>query len=134
MEEALVARLRADATIAAQVATKNSRPSVDWIERPEALPAITLQDVSAGRNYTHDGANGLAAPVVQIDCWAGTYGEAKTLARAVIAEMETSATVSGVEFITSFLDASRGMNPEDLGGGIKVFRQSLDFTVWHRPA
>ncbi|HCS17665.1 MAG TPA: DUF3168 domain-containing protein [Erythrobacter sp.] len=134
MEEALVARLRADASIAALVATVNSRPAVDWMERPESLPAVTLQDVSAGRNYAHSGAVGLDNPMVQIDCWAESYGEAKVLARAVIAEMEGAATVSGIAFEHAFLAASRAMDPEDLGGGIKVFRQSLDFNVRFNPA
>lgn len=134
MEEALVARLRATAAIAALVGTTNSRPAIDWIERPEVLPAITLQDVTSGRDYTHGGATDLERPIVQIDCWAGTYGEAKLIARAVIAEMETQETVSGTAFGFSFVEASRSMDPEDLGGGIKVFRQSLDFRVWFQPA
>lgn len=134
MEEALVARLRADAGISALVGTVNSRPAVDWIERSETLPCITLQDVTSGRNYAHDGAIDLESPTVQIDCWAESYGTAKLIARAVIAEMETAATVSGIVFDESFLAASRAMDPEDLGGGIKVFRQSLDFRVWFKPA
>lgn len=134
MEEALVTRLRAVTAITSQLATVNSRPAIDWIERPETLACITLQDISAGRLYAHDGAAGLANPLVQIDCWARTYGAAKLIARAVITEMEQSATVSSIAFDEAFLEASRAMDPEDLGGGIKVFRQSLDFSVWFKPA
>lgn len=134
MEEALVTRLRATAAIAALAGTFHGRPAIDWIERPEVLPAVTLQDITGGRIYTHGGAVGLGDPVVQIDCWAKTYGTAKLLARAVIAEMETQETVGGIRFGFSFLEDSRAMKPEDLGGGIKVFRQSLDFRVWHQPA
>ena len=134
MEEALVARLRAVSAITSQLATVNSRPAIDWIERTDALPSITLQDVTAGRNYAHDGATGLGNPMVQIDCWANTYGAAKLIARAVRDEMETAATQGSIDFQESFLVSSRGTEPDDLGGGTKVFRQSLDFSVWFQPA
>jgi hypothetical protein len=134
MEEALLARLRSVGAITSQLATVNGRAAINWIERPEELPAITLQDITAGRIYAHDGATGLANPMVQIDCYARTYGAAKLIARAVRDEMEAAATVAGIEFDESFLVASRGMTPDDLGGGIKVFRQSLDFSVWFSPA
>ena len=133
MEEALLARLRAESSITALTGTHNSRAAIDWIERPETLPAITLRDITAGKIYAQDGATGLANPLVQIDCWAGTYGAAKLLARSVITEMETAETISGIVFDESFLVASRAMDPEDLGGGLKVFRQSLDFSVWFQP-
>jgi hypothetical protein len=155
MEEALLARLRATTAVTALVGTNNSRAAIDWIERPEALPALTLQDITAGKIYAHGGAVGLANPVVQIDCWGRTYGEAKALARVVIAEMETTEKVfgpavdqslildfinqtytvdAGILFDESFLVASRAMEPDDLGGGLKVYRQSLDFSVWFQPA
>ena len=133
MEEALVERLRATTSIAALVGTTNSRPAIDWIERGETLPCITLQDVTTGRRYAQDGPTDLENPMVQMDCWAETYGAAKLLARAVRDEMETAETVSGIEFDESFLVAERGMTPDDLGSGIKVFRVSLDFSVWFTP-
>ena len=133
MEETLVSRLRATAAIAALVGTENSRPAINWIERGETLPSVTLQDVSSGRRYAQDGPIDLENPMIQMDCWATTYGAAKLLARAVRDEMETSETVSGIEFVESFLVAERDMTPEDLGSGIKVFRVSLDFSVWFTP-
>ena len=133
MEEALLERLRATAAITGLLTTKNSRPAIDWIERSESLPCISLQDVATGRRYAQDGAVNLENPMVQIDCWANSYGEAKVIARAVIVEMEAAETVSGIEFDESFLVSEREMNPEDLGSGIKVFRVSLDFSVWFTP-
>lgn len=134
MEEALIARLRAVTAITSQLAQVNGRGAIGWIERPEQLPAIVLQDITAGRNYSHGGATELDNPLVQIDCFAKSYGAAKLIARAVRDEMEKPATVGGIIFEESFLVSSRGMNPDDLGGGIKVFRQSLDFSVWFQPA
>jgi len=134
MEEALITRLRGTAAITALVGTSNSRAAIDWIERADVLPCLTLQDVTAGKIYAHDGSDHLANPTIQIDCWATSYGAAKVLARAVIAEMETAQTVGSIQFNESFLVTSRGMEPEDLGSGIKVYRQSLDFSVWWQPA
>lgn len=134
MEEALVARLRANTALAALVATKNSRPAIDWMERGEALPCVTLQDITAGRNYAHDGATELDVATIQIDCWATSYGSAKLIARAVRNALEANATQSSIEFTHAFLVASRAMDPDDLGSGIKVYRQSLDFDIWHQPA
>lgn len=134
MEEALVTRLRAAAAIAALVGTFKGRPAVDWIERPEVLSAVTLQDIAPGRLYNFDGVRSLEEPVVQIDCWAKTYGAAKLLARAITTELEQAATVGGIAFQNGFLEDSRAMNPEDLASGIKVFRQSLDFRLFFTPA
>lgn len=131
MEEALRSRLRANAGIAALVGVR-----VDWIERPQGsgLPALTLQIVSPGRDYTYDGASGTASPRVQADCWGSTYLEAKQLSRALIAAMEPRATQGGVKFGPSFIDAARDMPPEELDGGTKVYRVSLDIIVWNSPA
>ncbi|MEM9085305.1 MAG: DUF3168 domain-containing protein [Pseudomonadota bacterium] len=133
-EEALVARLRAATAITSLVGTYNNRPAIDWVERPEALPAITLQGFAPGRIYNFDGPRSLEEPVVQIDCWGESYGVTKLIERAVIAELEQQATVSGVAFQNGFLADARAMNPEDLASGTKVFRQSLDFRLFFTPA
>lgn len=132
MEEDLLARLRT--RLSGVVGTRNSRAAIDWVERGETLPCLTLQDFAPGREYTFSGARNYFGTSVQFDCWAKTYGEAKLIERALIAEMEQARTVGDTRFNVSFLTDSRAMKPEDLGSGIKVFRQSLDFTVWHGPA
>lgn len=131
MEEALRARLRAGPALAALVGSQ-----VDWIDRPQAatLPAVTLQVISPGREYTYDGASGTSNPRVQADCWGRTYLEAKTVARALIAIVEQRATVGGVRFAPSFIDAARDMPPEELPGGVDAFRVSIDIIVWNSPA
>ncbi len=68
-----------------------------------ALPAITYQMVSDPRQYTHDGAAGLAQPRIQITCWGETdsngnslYSSAKALAAAVrVALSAFSGTLGG---------------------------------------
>lgn len=133
MEEAIIARLRANTALAALVSTRNSRPSIDWLDRGP-LDCVTLQDVDQGRGYSHDGATGLDQSTVQIDCWGQSYGAAKLISRAVINALEESVTVAGVKFTHAFLISSRSFEPEDLPGGGRVFRQSLDFQIWNKPA
>lgn len=127
MEEALVARLLASAGVSALVGTR-----IHWIDRPqaEALPAVTLQLVSASRSYTFQGPCGLSGSRVQFDSWGRTYAEAKTLARAIRDEMEPPATQDDIEFSASFLDSEQDMPTEDIAGGVKVHRVSQDFFVW----
>jgi hypothetical protein len=136
MEEALVSRLRAAPAVAAKVSTFKGRPAIDWVSRPNqsALPALTLQGVDAGPIYSHGGAVGLESKRVQFDCWAGSYAEARALARALIAEMEEPETRASVAFDAAFLVADRDMMAEDLGGGVRVYRISLDFNLWYQPA
>lgn len=131
MEEALVARLLAAASVTALVGAR-----VTWGERPqrEGLPALTLSVVSPGRGYTHGGADSLGNPRVQADAWGRSYLEAKSLARATRDAMEPAATQGSVRFGPSQLDAERDLGPEDVGGGMKVFRVSLDFILWVSPA
>lgn len=131
MEEALVARLLAAAAIQGIVGQR-----VNWGFRlqGEGLPALTLFNASPDRSYTYKGASTLAGPRVQFDCWAADFITAKALARAVIATIEPPATVPGISFQGAFLEQERGPLIEDLGGGRKVHRVSLDFFVWNKPA
>lgn len=129
MEEALRAKLLANAAIAAMVKV------VAWIDRPDAslLPAITLQQVGAGRTYTHDGANDLTDPLIQFDMWGASQWQVVQLERLVTAEMETASTISGVAFDVAFLEAQNDFDPEDIDGGDKVYRRVADWRVNSTP-
>jgi hypothetical protein len=131
MEEALRARLLSSAEVAALVGAR-----IAWIERPQGggLPAVTLQLISTGRAYTYAGACAAANPRVQADCWGASHADAKTVARAMIAAVEERGEFGGVKFGPSFIEAERDMPPEDLPGGQKVFRVSIDIIVWNSPA
>lgn len=134
MEEDLVARLRANSGVAALVALRGARPAVDWQERGEELPCVTMEMVAPGFGYTFAGADALKGATVQFDCWATSFAAATLLERAVIVALAPAATFGNTQFDAGFVLASRSRQPEDLGGGIKVFRKSLDLAVWHRPA
>lgn len=131
MEEALADRLLADAGLASLVGDR-----INWIERPQsgALPAITLQLILPGREYTYAGASRTSNPRVQADCWGRSYGEAKAVARAFIAAVERRGERGGVKFQPSFIDAARDMPTEELPGGTKVYRVTIDAIVWNSPA
>lgn len=130
MEEALAARLCAATAVAAIAGTR-----VSWFERPRraGLPCVVMTMISPGREWTHAGPDGLDRPSVQFDCWAASDAAALSLARAVIAEMEQPRTVSGWVFHEASLEGQQIDAPDDLEGGLKLFRVSLDFTFFHQP-
>ena len=130
MEEDLVARLLAAAGLSALVGNR-----INWLDRPQAdaLPSVTLQDISAGRSYTYSGASGTTSPRIQIDSWGASYASAKAVSRAVIAALEPSATVGGTRFSASFLDGGGGASSEDVDGGTKIYRVSQDWIIWNNP-
>tara|TARA_B110001454_G_scaffold176591_1_gene168765 strand:+ start:527 stop:964 length:438 start_codon:yes stop_codon:yes gene_type:complete len=144
MEEALVARLRATTAIRAVCSffsgnpsgSLTARPAIDWGTRPDRsnLPAVTMQGSDAAAIYSHGGRVDLENKTVQFDCWGTSYTTAKRLARAVINELEQSATAGEIAFDPGFLIRDRDMMPEDLDGGVRVFRVSFDFSLWYKPS
>lgn len=131
MEEDLVARLLADAGLAGLVGER-----IYWLDRPQAdaLPSITLQVISPGRAYTYGGASGTAGSRVQFDVWGRSYLEAKQVSRALIAAVEPPALEGDTRFGPAFLENGPDFPPEDLPGGTKVYRVSMDFIIWNSPA
>lgn len=132
MQEALTARLLASASIEASAGDR-----ISWGERPqgEALPALSMELIDGGRDYTHEGPVDLTYGLVQFDCWANTYLEAVQLSRALIAEMEAPASVPAfnVAFEESLLERHFDRPAENLDNGVKVFGVTLDFRVPFRP-
>ena len=131
MERALQDRLRT--ALSGNVGSVHVRPAIDWHERKSndasAFPAIVLTTVSPGRTYDLDGADGLSQPRVRLEIFATTPLTAKAVKNAAIAELEQPATLSGIRFHRSRLAFERDTDPEDLPGGMKVFRTILDFFV-----
>lgn len=139
MEEDLVAALLADAGLAALVGRR-----VNWMVRPRAsaLPAVVLQVVSAPETYTFQGRSRLAGHLVQADCWALTYLEAKWVARAATAAFDG---MTLPPFFGCFVEGGRdlfeaGSAPQPPasaaadGGLVDFYRASLDIRVWRRNA
>lgn len=132
MEEALVTRFAGVSAIAA-IAGAN----IAWFERPRVggLPALTIDKVTPGSDWTMSGPDGLDGPRIQTDCWASSDAEAVALARAVRAEMERvdPVTVGGWIFHPASLEFER-WSTERLDGDVKVFRVQQDFEFYHQAA
>ena len=123
---------------ATRTATDASLPSlvgsrIHWVLSPQktSLPRIVLYRISGVRDMQMSGPSGLVASRVQADCMGAGYATAKAVARAVEARLSGySGTTGGVTFHGCFLIGERddyfdGETPD------KIFRTSLDFTIWH---
>lgn len=134
MEEDLVAALLAAAGVAALVGDR-----IDWNILPQGggLPAIALHRITGGFSYTMKGRSSTSSPLVQIDCWGGTFKQAKSTARAVQAVLEglhkAHPRFQGVfvEDARDTFEAGDGPQPD---GATNFHRSSLDVRVWHTEA
>lgn len=129
MEEALRAALLASAALATIVADR-----ISWGARPQAssLPAVILHVVTAPSDHTYRGRVGLVGHIVQIDCWGGSYLDAKTLARAVLAALDGLKTPPLQAFPLDVRDDDfvQGDGP-DASGASDFYRTSIDARIWH---
>lgn len=126
MEGALRARIVAAATAAAE--------RVYWIDRPQgsALPSITLQTISGDYPKTYDGLQATRDPRIQLDVWATSYGQAKSIFDAVIAALAPKQTSNGIAFDNILFEGARDVL-ERLETQ-NVYRRGIDLIVWHQPA
>lgn len=135
MEKALQDRLR-DA-LSGVLGTVYDRPTVDWNERRSneqtAFPAIVLTTVSPGREYLQGGADRTSEPRIRAEVFDLSPLRTKRTKAAVIDAFETPTEFGGYNFSRSRLAFERDTDPEDLPGGMKVFRTILDFFVPHSP-
>ena len=129
MEGALLARLMADAAVAALVGTR-----VYWEDRPQedALPAITLQVIPSKRVQHMTGFQRLQLTRVQMDVWAESYESKKAVAEAAIAAVTPRATVGGVRFDRAIIDRDGDLPAR--AGETSIRRRSIDLGIWHSPA
>lgn len=127
MEEALVARLQLAPEVAFYAGNR-----VSWFgfNRGDALPAVALVKVSPGREWTHDGPDGLDRPRVQFDCRAASADAALALARAVQALVETADDVMGVRFHPAMIEREDFIDEGEQDGGAPLFRVSQDYLFY----
>ena len=133
MEEALTARLLGDAGIIANTGLLNGVRQVHWGERKsnarESFNTLVLNKRSPGRSYDQDGPDPTAQPRIQFDCWGLSVMGAKRLAGAVTALIEQADRSGPVIFGRGRLGLEIDMAPEELSGGLKVYRTMLDFFI-----
>lgn len=93
------------------------------------LPALTYQLISDPSENSHTGASGLAKARVQIDAWAKTKEEARSVTRAArIALVGIKRTVAGISLQGAYkINESSMTDPTDAG----MRRRTMDLTIWH---
>lgn len=128
MEETLVARLMLAPDVALFAGER-----IAWFALPRDMNAggrMLLFKLSAGREYDHDGADGLDGPSVQFDCLGEHPDTALALARAVRAELERSADIDGVRFHPAQQLGETFSDGAEQDGGASIYRVSMDFQFY----
>ena len=98
------------------------------------MPLITLQRVSADREYALEGRVGMTGALVQVDCWAdapeyaGSYGIAKQVAEVVRLKLEGFMGYMGVLRIYEVTIASESDMFETMD---RTRRVSADYRIWY---
>lgn len=101
---------------------------VAWGLAPQGqpVPGITLFQVGADPERTHDGLTGTWQGRVQVDCYAATRAEAATIERAVIAALDGFR--GGALLLALLIGGPRDL-PAEISTGARIIRRSLDFKV-----
>lgn len=141
MRDQLLKRL-ADSPVGALVPAVAGIRAITWGDRltKAGFPAIVLTQIAPGRDYAHDGPDGLDGPLVQADVMARTNAALNALATALIAEMESQDDVAvggvTVRFHHGFVVGDQGPMAEDLGAGAggagsdaRVLRRVIEFEI-----
>ena len=132
LEDALVAKLKADAAIYA-LAKDRIYPAP--LPDVATLPAITYQEITGVPQTTHDsiaGGNELINGMYQIDCWGIDKAGARALAAAVYAECYGwSGTVTDAGESCTFGPMLLQARRNNYDSPSRTFNIQLDFTVWY---
>lgn len=124
MQAAFRTLLTGDAPFAALVSTR-----IYWNALPQAVtrPAVVMFLVTGAEGLAHDGPDGLASYIVQVDVQALTVTSMWAIRDAIVAKLH------GYKDSTFRLirhDSERQSAEELAGAGSLIHRASLDFTVW----
>lgn len=134
LEVDLRAAILADAGVAALAGTR-MHPNV--LPQPPTLPALTYQVVSGTFGHTFQAADGLPAYRLQIDAWAERWLDARALADAVRAFLDSFDGLVGsgspqTKIQGAFAENERVMHETDerAGGSIlTLYRVSTDYRI-----
>lgn len=124
METALRALLTGYAPLTALVSTR-----IVWNHLPQDTqrPAVVLYKITGAEGLAHEGPDGLAGHIVQIDVQALTVTSMWAIRDAIVAKLH------GYKDLTFGLirHDSEDQRAEELAGaGSLIHRARLDFTVW----
>lgn len=127
MEEAIRARLLATAAVTALC---GQRIDFGASGQGAAYPRVVLFTIGDAEGHNLQGPDGHSIGRIQADCYATTYGQAKTLSRAVRAALDG---YSGNGLQGVFLAGSRDTREGGTNEADRPFRVSLDFITHYNP-
>ena len=127
MEEALIAYLLANGTLAALVGSKIDATVSSKDATGSRVVVTTISRVPV---YHTAGQSDFAEARVQVDCYAEKALTALSIARAVKAAIP-KATFTGSAIGFSITQLSERQTYEDAAPSHRVHRVSIDFQVWH---
>lgn len=104
---------------------------INWGEHPQGagLPGVVITSVSGAEGLTLKGPDGLLIARLQVDCYAGSFGTAKQLSRAVVAVLH-GYRGGGFRLVEHL--ATRESRESGTNEAARPFRVSLDFTITWR--
>jgi hypothetical protein len=133
MEQQLMTLILADSGVSSAVGT-----SVFWNTVPQAedYPLVLMTRVGGFVDYHSDGPSGLVESRVQLDCYSETYLQARSIADAVVAFVNTlKRTESGaIRFNAGFVVSQDARFEVSSEGSRKLHRVVIDATIWHSAA
>jgi len=99
------------------------------------LPRVTFIDISDDPDHHMQGASGLSQALIQIDVWAGSSVDRRTLANYIKNRMDgvISATIAGLTVDSIMLLRRKNIyeSPPD-GSETGIYRQMMEFTFKYR--
>lgn len=117
---------------------QGTRPAVDWLERHSdeatAFPACVLQVIARVGSYDHDGPDGLELPRIRLMSFGTSFDQADALQKVLRTAIEPKTTHGSTRFGPAKLVLERDLPPEDLPGGLTIFRIAGDYVIPAAPA
>lgn len=127
-EPALVAYLKGYAGLSAEI---NGRVYPGRLPDPPALPAVTYQRVSTIRVADYDGMVTEASARFQLDCWAETQGQARTVANQLMQALLGYNDDMQGQFV-QIPEMSNDFDSYETETGL--YRVITEFVIWHEVA
>ena len=91
-------------------------------------PLILYTKITGMRDHHLQGPSGHAHPRFQIEAWAKTYTEAKTLADAIREALDGySGTAAGTKIGSCLIESEQDIYESE----IEVYRVIQDYFIWH---
>ena len=130
IEKAIYSILTGDATVLALTSTR-VRPVVAL--QGASLPYVIYQQISGPRYHTTSGPIGMADTLYQVNCWASTYSDMKTLSEAVRKAMDGySGTIASVVIDVIHIQDESDIPDLSADTNINRYGKRLDFRIWFK--